>query len=331
MPHITCGSSPHTRGLHQMAHVQWHSGRIIPAHAGFTLPSPSSQVTYEGSSPHTRGLPATVTSVTASRRIIPAHAGFTTSHGPGQALCPDHPRTRGVYIVIVLASPHTRGSSPHTRGLRPHAGPARRSVRIIPAHAGFTEPLDHRLGGVLDHPRTRGVYPTAVADLEAKSGSSPHTRGLRLHGRLGVGPAPDHPRTRGVYAVVVRYFTGVLRIIPAHAGFTAAIPHAHGRPTDHPRTRGVYCSRPGPPDPARGSSPHTRGLRHGVHVSSSQCGIIPAHAGFTPGRPPPRGSPRDHPRTRGVYDVAQHVAVQLSGSSPHTRGLRYGLTPSPSR
>ena len=81
---------------------------------------------------------------------------------------------------------------------------------------------------------------------------------------------------------------------------------ASGR--DHPRTRGVYVKTFIDATRTAGSSPHTRGLLQGGAVQGLAPRIIPAHAGFTPTHP---GHPRwvpDHPRTRGVY---------------------YGLTPSP--
>ena len=79
---------------------------------------------------------------------------------------------------------------------------------------------------------------------DRRSGSSPHTRGLRppvvlatylagiipahagftRHWVVGEGLAADHPRTRGVYVRGDPSSHEVIRIIPAHAGFTAGAP-----------------------------------------------------------------------------------------------------------
>ena len=53
-------------------------------------------------------------------------------------------------------------------------------------------------------------------------------------------------------------------------------------------------------------------------------GIIPAHAGFTVRRTGWRGRLKDHPRTRGVYQVSRYERSSSEGSSPHTRGLLTG-------
>ena len=111
------------------------------------------------------------------------------------------------------------------------------------------------------------------------------------------------------------------RIIPAHAGFTArpyAIPYARG---DHPRTRGVYPWPGGLRSPTAGSSPHTRGLHRAAAQAATAAGIIPAHAGFTRGKPRGHLGLTDHPRTRGVYVDWCTAPPSVLGSSPHTRGL----------
>ena len=192
------------------------------------------------------------------------------------------------------------GSSPHTRGLRPPSHTHTAGLRIIPAHAGFTAlAQDHQILRA-DHPRTRGVYVMGYMSHPLSVGSSPHTRGLLRDGLL-----PEDRRG----------------IIPAHAGFTMSRSTSPYSSADHPRTRGVYGTVSHPALVGDGSSPHTRGLRR-EHVPRAHAGgIIPAHAGFT--HPSgPRGPGRaDHPRTRGVYPASRSPASQLSGSSPHTRGL----------
>ena len=54
-------------------------------------------------------------------------------------------------------------------------------------------------------------------------------------------------------------------------------------------------------------------------------GIIPARAGFTRGSGLPRESPRDHPRSRGVYSRGAGSGRHAGGSSPLARGLRLDI------
>ena len=49
-------------------------------------------------------------------------------------------------------------------------------------------------------------------------------------------------------------------------------------------------------------------------------GLIPAHAGKTAASPPPRPSPRAHPRSRGENVSAADAGAAVAGSSPLTRG-----------
>ena len=132
----------------------------------------------------------------------------------------------------------------------------------------------------------------------------------------------DHPRTRGVYYPYLSQNSPILWIIPAHAGFTTRLAARSPELWDHPRTRGVYPSECHSDSPSYGSSPHTRGLLLVAAQSHDGVRIIPAHAGFTHSTPFCEGRAPDHPRTRGVYNVISNGKLSISGSSPHTRGLR---------
>ena len=152
------GSSPHTRGLLGRRRRRRPRRRIIPAHAGFTARAweieqaggdhPRTRGVYvtrsfrsravSGSSPHTRGLLLHDRTPLVGVGIIPAHAGFTEALRFVYADCPDHPRTRGVYLLPL--------------------SPRNQTVRIIPAHAGFTTRMAAKQPVLKDHPRTRGVY-----------------------------------------------------------------------------------------------------------------------------------------------------------------------------
>ena len=113
---------------------------------------------------------------------------------------------------------------------------------IIPAYAGSTSMLSVR--------------------RFAPQGSSPHTRGA-LHMPLHLHPCNrDHPRIRGEHFGTGLTLHPVWGIIPAYAGST--------------RLRRTIWLLP------TGSSPHTRGARHG-HTNGRE---------FT----------QDHPRIRGEHD-----------------------------
>ena len=337
------GSSPHARGLPREVTQEVMPGRIIPARAGFTCydgsrkgenrDHPRTRGVYQqfprrprgwiGSSPHARGLRRVTPLPPRGVRIIPARAGFTSRHWTPTGRRPDHPRTRGVYLVTLGtweprsgSSPHARGlqqvraaedndrgSSPHARGLPQTQAVLEHGRRIIPARAGFT-PHQNRTGRQKrDHPRTRGVYGFCGVCVAVAAGSSPHARGL---------PVTDatQPENAG--------------IIPARAGFTDRRNSPHNAAPDHPRTRGVYAAHAQPLTLSRGSSPHARGLPIPVLRLFVVVGIIPARAGFTRDGGIPGFAMWDHPRTRGVYTLDLSQGGFRLGSSPHARGLLGG-------
>ena len=173
-------------------------GGIIPARAGFTESGspngcsggdhPRSRGVYRrpvlargtrsGSSPLARGLLAAVPGEVLPDGIIPARAGFTDAALLACHVTPDHPRSRGVYLVGAFGVGSSLGSSPLARGLLEQARRSLRVVRIIPARAGFTG-----LCGTLsryrrDHPRSRGVYMGEGFVVVFEGGSSPLARGL---------------------------------------------------------------------------------------------------------------------------------------------------------
>ena len=200
----------------------------------------------------------------------------------------DHPRSRGVYAVVVRQRGVTAGSSPLARGLRGQVlvGPV--DLGIIPARAGFTGRYSHPNVCTWDHPRSRGVYWLSPFKAGPINGSSPLARGLLLllqerRERLG-----DHPRSRGVYSLPEKSVFGTqgssplarglllvgvkdalaLGIIPARAGFTPTVAGATGGDADHPRSRGVYRRRTQWGGRHPGSSPLARGLLNIHHVTA---------------------------------------------------------------
>ena len=134
------------------------------------------------------------------------------------------------------------------------------------------------------------------------TGSSPLARGLLPSYRLGP-------------------YSG--RIIPARAGFTPTRAWCPWPPGDHPRSRGVYASPRLHMHPPPGSSPLARGLPGNWISIPRPARIIPARAGFTWWPGASRMSPRDHPRSRGVYLKIARGLFQILGSSPLARGLHH--------
>ena len=177
--------------------------------------------------------------VVAPVRIIPARAGFTLRRWRPWTSGRDHPRSRGVYIIVETTEDMHVGSSPLARGLLCGSLGGLLLVRIIPARAGFTPAIEAFQRFLKDHPRSRGVYGPAGASLPRAPGSSPLARGL-----------PGVCEGKG-------WQPG---IIPARAGFTWPGHARHGYPPDHPRSRGVYGRSHHPSQRRRGSSPLARGL-----------------------------------------------------------------------
>ena len=71
-----------------------------------------------GSSPLARGLQDLAPSHGLLDRIIPARAGFTAHRPSCGGSGADHPRSRGVYVILAILMLLTEGSSPLARGLQ---------------------------------------------------------------------------------------------------------------------------------------------------------------------------------------------------------------------
>ena len=233
------------------------------------------------------------------------------------------------------------GSSPLARGLLTHGGHGGLLSGIIPARAGFTGRPHARRPGRWDHPRSRGVYAAPAVDALQDVRIIPARAGFTVPPVAGGAVEQDHPRSRGVYddsparargaqgsSPLARGLRGLLgvrlgrrRIIPARAGFTASRARACVRVADHPRSRGVYFARGSAKKRPLGSSPLARGLLGVRQAVQHQDGIIPARAGFTTCVCGSQISPRDHPRSRGVYASRPWRGPASPGSSPLARGL----------
>ena len=274
-----------------------------------------------GSSPLARGLPNTTTANLSSGRIIPARAGFTRFLLRLMGMCPDHPRSRGVYRTIRSRCARIPGSSPLARGLRREAPNRNRHSRIIPARAGFTRSTPSSPTPALDHPRSRGVYQAQRTGSAPQAGSSPLARGLLVLTRVNRAQNSDHPRSRGVYLRVGSGTGPPPGSSPLARGLLAGGALVSMGCPDHPRSRGVYDGLRVALNSASGSSPLARGLRGSTTWSMRPARIIPARAGFTPTTCPTTWASSDHPRSRGVYDVMTASGRPVAGSSPLARGL----------
>ena len=154
------GSSPLTRGKPLASLSGCEIERLIPAHAGKTIPCdahlfntpahprsrgenpvlPPTPATSRGSSPLTRGKPAAEETLNEGGGLIPAHAGKTAQRRLSRANSRAHPRSRGENRTRRQKPTTESGSSPLTRGKHPRRLATRSLHRLIPAHAGKTLP-----------------------------------------------------------------------------------------------------------------------------------------------------------------------------------------------
>ena len=173
-------------------------------------------------------------------RLIPAHAGKTSTSFRATLRVMAHPRSRGENTYRRTGSRLMPGSSPLTRGKRRVHREAASLRRLIPAHAGKTQPPNP--GSAVDpaHPRSRGENSPHTRVRMAFPGSSPLTRG-KLRPSGGVLPR--------------------CRLIPAHAGKTHHPIRMDGGGPAHPRSRGENGLIAPTISSVLGSSPLTRGKR----------------------------------------------------------------------
>ena len=152
------GSSPLTRGKPCSLPMPRANTRLIPAHAGKTLPRPARPPTawahprsrgengandflrsiVQGSSPLTRGKPLHGDVSSHRKGLIPAHAGKTRPESRRPAGSRAHPRSRGENRAPDLDCGDLAGSSPLTRGKHHSTNSHTCRIRLIPAHAGKT-------------------------------------------------------------------------------------------------------------------------------------------------------------------------------------------------
>ena len=295
---LSAGSSPRVRGTGAPLACPHPLGRIIPACAGNSCPTPRlastdtdhprvcGEQTFDhrlnlnvrGSSPRVRGtvrrkrLPATAV------RIIPACAGNSLQPVGHNAHIPDHPRVCGEQTLASCIFCKASGSSPRVRGTESSSRMFQPQGRIIPACAGNRAHSKCRFRRQTDHPRVCGEQAGIVPVMVPTPGSSPRVRGTA---------GQRHTcRTCG-------------RIIPACAGNRKNCVSVSSSSPDHPRVCGEQLKRQTPDVELTGSSPRVRGTEAAEGVAMTNLRIIPACAGNSTWRPASRRPSSDHPRVCG--------------------------------
>ena len=234
-----------------------------------------------GSSPLARGLPYTIWTGEHEPGIIPARAGFTPLNKGRRHPPRDHPRSRGVYMSVIIMSDRPWGSSPLARGLRGEVGGAHIEGGIIPARAGFTRRTPAAYSSHRDHPRSRGVYGVALDVDPAAVWIIPARAGFTPTGPRDRRPHRDHPRSRGVYSLSRCSASAAVGSSPLARGLRQGSAADRRQAVDHPRSRGVYPGFYENDEILAGSSPLARGLPLGLVRHDFSFRIIPARAGFT--------------------------------------------------
>ncbi len=176
-------------------------------------------VCARGSSPLARGTPQFRCPQEPLVRLIPARAGNTSGALRFRRAAPAHPRSRGEHGTPSSGSLSVSGSSPLARGTHVSKAVPPKTVRLIPARAGNTQPVASSTLCLTAHPRSRGEHePTPLRALET-CGSSPLARGT-----------PE----------VLRSIRSKARLIPARAGNTLMQALRLSVPSAHPRSRGEH-------------------------------------------------------------------------------------------
>ena len=217
----------------------------------------------------------------------------------------DHPRACGENRPVRVEKSGGAGSSPRVRGKRGAGVADRPRERIIPARAGKTSATASTGGSPPDHPRACGENATAAWTGVQAAGSSPRVRGKQAPCGSG-----EHPP----------------RIIPARAGKTKTSRSCRSPAWDHPRACGENTSRISRMSAPAGSSPRVRGKQARERNPVLLDGIIPARAGKTARRVPPRPRRPDHPRACGENAHYRRPQGRSRGSSPRVRG-KHGSSP----
>ena len=296
------GSSPRVRGTPGVGSANGRHHRFIPACAGNSVRSTSSNTStpvhprvcgelgaiqiaadsLDGSSPRVRGTRPTGKGSANSRRFIPACAGNSKSRRLARTPRPVHPRVCGELDQSSSGTPRKGGSSPRVRGTRAGGQRGQRCGRFIPACAGNSGRAFLQRPTTTVHPRVCG----------------------ELHQWTDQGPQDG-------------------RFIPACAGNSLeGLPSAVRRGGSSPRVRGTprrrwcssRCCRFIPACAGNSVRPSAKAASTAVHPRV--CGELAEHD-FEGGR-----ERRFIPACAGNSSFGQPARAQRIGSSPRVRGTR---------
>ena len=272
------GLPPHVRGTAVLHAFAVFFGRITPARAGNSHPSPpptrggedhpracGEQGSWlfrffrsQGSPPRVRGTEVEPVQVEAAQGITPARAGNRSIPSDKATASKDHPRACGEQAKTSSSVTLNGGSPPRVRGTERGLAFVGEPGRITPARAGNRRIYEYDAGRNEDHPRACGEQ----------------AAGTLSQGRAFGSP----PRVRGTETTVI-CSSLPLGITPARAGNRSLSWFAAGLCEDHPRAcgeqineSGLYALVLGSPPRVRGTEPHLHGLLRGH-------GITPARAG----------------------------------------------------
>ena len=239
--------------------------------------------------------------------------------GKARSAAGDHPRGCGEHIGIGISGLRRQGSSPRMRGALNAFAPAWTASRIIPADAGSTLLIQHRITRKRDHSRGCGEHHRAGQRHHDIQGSS---RGCGEHaGRKGnkVLRQGSSPRMRGAPGEH-RHRLPLIGIIPADAGSTVCLVFSCLTSADHPRGCGEHLLTAHATFEQIGSSPRMRGAQTCTDCQPWRVWIIPADAGSTAEIYQETYGKVDHPRGCGEHSPRIWKTDTAEGSSPRMRG-----------
>ena len=152
-----------------------------------------------------------------------------------------------------------------------------------------------------------------------------------------------HPHIRGAYVCESATIAIGFRFIPTYVGHTDSASVPNRSPSVHPHIRGAYGERNHKDGHRDGSSPHTWGILPWEAPGESGFRFIPTYVGHTDNKkfntliderfiPTYVGHTQYqgdryhpgpvHPHIRGAYSPMALTRPLMSGSSPHTWGIR---------
>ena len=131
----------------------------------------------KGSLPHGRGKDAEFVVTVAGGGITPAWAGKSRTSTGSCHFWEDHPRMGGEKPVAMHSLTTKAGSPPRGRGKDRFLATQSLVLRITPAWAGKSSPLDYTSNLHTDHPRVGGEKEHRVLWCTHPNGSPPRRRG----------------------------------------------------------------------------------------------------------------------------------------------------------